>query len=157
TAFANGQYLCVRREAYEAIGGHEAIRQTLSEDVALVRKLKAAGFRPRLGWGDSWATVRMYRGFGDIFRGWSRNFYVGSLCRPWRVLGLIAFLLLSVFSVYAAGAWGWFEHLHSQPGMLGASAWLTAAAAHFVVMTAVAALIYIWAGERAWYAFLLPV
>src|SRR4029450_4319595 len=57
TAFANGQYLCVKRSAYDAIGGHEAIRGTLSEDVALARQLKAAGFKPRLGFGDTWATV----------------------------------------------------------------------------------------------------
>ena len=62
TAFANGQYLCVRRDAYEAVGGHEAIRGTLSEDVAIARKLKIAGYRPRLGWGDSWEPFACTRG-----------------------------------------------------------------------------------------------
>jgi chlorobactene glucosyltransferase len=155
SAFANGQYLCVRRAAYDAIGGHEAIRETLSEDVALARKLKLAGFRPRLGWGDSWATVRMYQGFGAIFRGWSRNFYVGSLGKPWRILGLITFLLLSVFSVFAAAAWGWHRHQHP----IGSSidwAWLAMAGLHYFAMTAIAAVMYDWANESPWYAFLLP-
>jgi chlorobactene glucosyltransferase len=156
SAFANGQYLCVRREAYEAIGGHEAIRGTLSEDVALARKLKLAGFRPRLGWGDSWATVRMYQGFGAIFRGWSRNFYVGSLGKPWRILGLIAFLLLSVFSVFAAASFGWHRHTHPLGNSLD-WAWLAVAGLHYFAMTGVSAVMYDWANESPWYAFLLPL
>jgi glucose-6-phosphate 1-epimerase len=106
TAFANGQFLLVRRAAYDAIGGHEAIRGTLSEDVAIARKLKNAGYRPRLSWADEWAQVRMYEGFGAIFRGWGRNFFVGSLGRPWRILAAIAFIFVCCFSCYAAIAWG---------------------------------------------------
>ena len=150
SAFANGQYLCVRRDAYDSIGGHEAIRGTLSEDVALARKLKLAGFRPRLGWGDSWATVRMYQGFGAIFRGWSRNFYVGSLGKPWRILGLITFLLLSVFSIFAAASWGWSGSAH-----LGRE-WLMVAGLHYLAMTAIGAVMYDWANESPLYTFLLP-
>lgn len=156
SAFANGQYLCVRRDAYESIGGHEAIRGTLSEDVALARKLKTAGFRPRLGWGDGWATVRMYQGFGAIFRGWSRNFYVGSLGKPWRILGLMAFLFLSVFSVFVAAAWGWQRYQHPVGSYLD-WAWLAVAVLHYLAMTVISAVMYDWANESPWYALLLPV
>ncbi len=156
TAFANGQYLCVRREAYDAVGGHEAVRTVLSEDVALARRLKSAGFRPRLGWGDSWATVRMYDSFGSIFRGWSRNFYVGSLGRPWRILSLMAFLLFCCYSVFAAGAWGWYRNIHPVSDLAG-SGWLITAGAHYLVMTAVVTLMYRLADERWWYALLLPL
>lgn len=155
SAFANGQYLCVRREAYEAVGGHEAIRGTLSEDVALARKLKASGYRPRLGWGDTWATVRMYQGFGAIFRGWSRNFYVGSLGKPWRIIGLMTFLLLSVFSVFVAAAWGWHRHEHPVGNSLDWG-WLAIAGLHYFAMTAIGAVMYDWAHESPWLTFLLP-
>jgi chlorobactene glucosyltransferase len=156
TAFANGQYLCVRREAYDAVGGHEAIRGTLSEDVAIARKLKSAGFRPRLGWGDSWATVRMYEGFGSIFRGWSRNFYVGSLGRPWRILGLILFVLCCCYSILPATAWGIFRNLHPM-NQFGGWGWLAAAGMHFLLMMSVGGLIYRFSGEPAAYALLLPI
>jgi glycosyltransferase involved in cell wall biosynthesis len=155
TAFANGQYLCVRRDAYEAVGGHEAIRGTLSEDVAIARRLKAAGFRPRLGWGDSWAAVRMYAGFRSIFRGWSRNFFVGSLGRPWRILALVAFIFVCCFSVFAALGWGLYRKNHPIDAW-GGNGWLTAAAAHYLIMTGTVALMYRWAAERVWYALLFP-
>jgi glycosyltransferase involved in cell wall biosynthesis len=156
SAFANGQYLCVRREAYEAVGGHEAIRGTLSEDVALARKLKASGYRPRLGWGDTWATVRMYQGFGAIFRGWSRNFYVGSLGKPWRIIGLMTFLLLSIFSIFVAAAWAWHRHEHPVGNWLDWG-WLAIAGLHYFAMTAIGAVMYDWAHESPWLTFLLPV
>jgi glycosyltransferase involved in cell wall biosynthesis len=148
-AFANGQYLCVRRDAYEAVGGHEAIRGTLSEDVALVRKLKAAEYRPRLGWGETWATVRMYEGFAAIFRGWSRNFYVGSLGNPFRISVLMFFLWGCVYSIIGAATYA----THSHAPLL----WITAIVLHYLMMTAVAALIYVWAHEPWWYALLLPI
>ncbi|MCS7033647.1 MAG: glycosyltransferase, partial [Phycisphaerae bacterium] len=154
SAFANGQYLCVLRSAYEAVGGHEAIRGTLSEDVAIARKLKLAGFRPRLSWGDEWATVRMYQGFASIFRGWSRNFYVGSLGRPWRIVGLVVFLLVCCLSVVPAVIWGTLR-LGQAGGWVPGWSWLVGAAAHLAIMTAVTALMYRWAGEKRWYAILL--
>jgi chlorobactene glucosyltransferase len=156
TAFANGQYLCVRREAYDAIGGHEAIRGTLSEDVAIARKLKSAGFRPRLGWGDSWATVRMYEGFSAIFRGWSRNFYVGNLGRPWRILALMLFIFCCCYSIFPAAAWGFFRNAHPINEFAGWG-WLAAVAMHYLLMTIVSGLTYRWAGETAAYALFLPI
>lgn len=156
SAFANGQYLCVRRDAYEAVGGHEAIRGTLSEDVALARNLKIAGYRPRLGWGDSWATVRMYEGFGSIFRGWSRNFYVGSLGKPWRILGLIAFIFLCCFTAYLAAAWGIYRNIHPVSSIAGWG-WIASASMHWILMTTVVAVIYHWSREAKWYALLFPI
>ena len=38
----NGQFMLFRRDAYEAIGGHEAVRDSLFEDVALARRIAAA-------------------------------------------------------------------------------------------------------------------
>jgi glycosyltransferase involved in cell wall biosynthesis len=156
SAFANGQYLMVKRAAYEAVGGHEAIRGTLSEDVAIARRMKLAGYRPRLSWGDEWATVRMYEGFVNIFRGWSRNFYVGSLGKPWRILGLITFLLLCCWSVFAAAGWGLYRNAHPADAWSGA-AWLYTAGSHYLVMTAAVGLMYFWAGEPVWYALLFPL
>jgi len=147
-AFANGQFLLVKRAAYDAVGGHEAIRGTLSEDVAVARRLKAAGFRPRLGWADGWASVRMYAGLGEVFRGWSRNFYVGSLGRPWRILGLLAFLAVCWLSMFVAAAWG-----IARPS----AAWLTAAGAHFAAMTWALVLMYRWSGNPWWNALLFPI
>ena len=42
-AAANGQYLLIRRQVYDRVGGHEAIRNQILEDVELAKRVKAAG------------------------------------------------------------------------------------------------------------------
>ncbi len=42
-AAANGQYLLITREAYDAVGGHAAVADDLLEDVALARLVKQSG------------------------------------------------------------------------------------------------------------------
>ena len=42
-AAANGQYILITREAYDAVGGHAAIAANLLEDVALARAVKHFG------------------------------------------------------------------------------------------------------------------
>ena len=42
---ANGQYILVTREAYDAVGGHAAVAGEILEDVALAKALRRAGFR----------------------------------------------------------------------------------------------------------------
>ena len=74
-AAANGQYLLIRREAYEAIGGHEAVAGEVLEDVALARRAKAAGIRIVFASGAGRVRVRMYRGFRAMWQGWSKNLY----------------------------------------------------------------------------------
>lgn len=75
TAAANGQLLMIQREAYEAIGGHSAVRGEVLEDVALARRVKESGRRIYFARGVGIARTRMYRGFGELWRGWTKNLY----------------------------------------------------------------------------------
>jgi len=78
-ALANGQYILVARHAYEALGGHAALRGEIVEDVAFARRLKADGrFRFLLAGGDRLASVRMYHSLGEIWAGFTKNVYVGA-------------------------------------------------------------------------------
>jgi glycosyltransferase involved in cell wall biosynthesis len=72
-AAANGQYLLIRRDGYEKIGGHAAVREEVLEDVALARLAKASGFRLHFGPGDQICRVRMYSSFKAMWEGWSKN------------------------------------------------------------------------------------
>jgi glycosyltransferase involved in cell wall biosynthesis len=74
-AAANGQYLMIRREAYEAIGGHEAVAGEVLEDVALAKRAKAAGIPILFASGAGRVRVRMYRSFRAMWQGWSKNLY----------------------------------------------------------------------------------
>jgi glycosyltransferase involved in cell wall biosynthesis len=72
-AAANGQYLLIRRNVYEQIGGHAAVRDEVLEDVALARLAKSAGFRLHFSPGDHICRVRMYSSFKAMWEGWSKN------------------------------------------------------------------------------------
>ncbi len=72
-AAANGQYLLVERGAYEAVGGHAAVARDLLEDVALARACKRAGYRLHFRYGGDAVRTRMYRSFGQMCEGWTKN------------------------------------------------------------------------------------
>jgi len=84
-AFANGQYIMIKKSVYEAVGGHEAVRHNLLEDIALARRVKnfhrevdckaERPFAVKLFLGSEVTTTRMYDSFRRIWKGWSRIFY----------------------------------------------------------------------------------
>lgn len=75
-AAANGQFLMIRRGAYEAVGGHKSIAEEVLEDVALAKSVKAAGYRIWFGSGAGVVRVRMYRSFAAMWEGWKKNLYL---------------------------------------------------------------------------------
>ncbi|HEV2222099.1 MAG TPA: glycosyltransferase, partial [Candidatus Acidoferrales bacterium] len=75
-AAANGQFLLIRRDAYEKIGGHRAVADAVLEDVALARRVKQAGFRLHFASGQGIARTRMYRSFVAMWQGWVKNLYL---------------------------------------------------------------------------------
>jgi Glycosyl transferase family 2 len=72
-AAANGQYLLISREAYDAAGGHAAVSHTLLEDVALAQAVKRSGRRLRFRFGGDAVRTRMYRTWPDLREGWTKN------------------------------------------------------------------------------------
>ena len=72
-AAANGQYILITREAYDAIGGHAAVSSSLLEDVALARVVKASGRRIFFRYGGDAVRTRMYRSFAQLREGWTKN------------------------------------------------------------------------------------
>jgi len=72
-AAANGQYILVSREAYDAVGGHTAVATSLLEDVALARAVKASGRKIFFRYGGDAVRTRMYRSFAQLREGWTKN------------------------------------------------------------------------------------
>ena len=160
TAFGNGQFLLISRKAYEAIGGHEAVRDRYCEDVEIAVQLKTRGMRPRVSWGNDFASVRMYASLGAIFRGWSRIYYAARVGSPWRVLAAVFFLLFCCFSAYPALAWGVWRTFHPAPSLLwgwAGAAWLAGGLMHLLVMTYYLGLMYHWSGNPRRNALMFPV
>jgi chlorobactene glucosyltransferase len=78
-----GQYVIFAREAYEAVGTHEAVRCYSSTDVSLGYLAKLQGWMPLLIDGHDSLRTRMYRNVGEAFHGWSRSLVNGI----WTALG----------------------------------------------------------------------
>ena len=72
-AAANGQYILISREAYDAIGGHAAIASDLLEDVALAQAVKASGRKIFFRYGGDEVRTRMYRSLVQLREGWTKN------------------------------------------------------------------------------------
>lgn len=76
-AAACGQCLMFRRRAYEAVGGHTAVRDNIVEDVALARAIKAGGLRLRMADGAGLIGCRMYSDWSSTRKGFAKNILAG--------------------------------------------------------------------------------
>lgn len=76
-AAACGQFMAFRRKAYEAIGGHTAVRDRIVEDVALARQVKRSGYSVGMYHGGDAVTCRMYEGHREMWEGFRKNFLAG--------------------------------------------------------------------------------
>ena len=74
-AAANGQYVFIRRDCYDAVGGHAALAGEVLEDVALARRVKRRGYCIYLDAPKGVVRARMYHSFGAMWEGWTKNLY----------------------------------------------------------------------------------
>ncbi len=74
---ANGQFFLVRRPSYEAMGGHEAVRGHVAEDLRIAQEVCRAGGSVQFVEGLEYLSTRMYEGLGELMRGWGKNVYAG--------------------------------------------------------------------------------
>ena len=88
-AFANGQYILIRRDAYDAAGGHEAVRGRFVEDIAMAECVKRLGLPIRVAVAHGIGSTRMYASLDQLIRGWSRILYDALGRSPWRLAGRI--------------------------------------------------------------------
>lgn len=70
---ANGQLMAWTRAAYARVGGHEAIRAEVLEDVRFAQRVKAAGGRVVLSLGRGLIETRMYAGYRAAVAGFGKN------------------------------------------------------------------------------------
>lgn len=146
---ANGQFIMVRRTAYQSWGGHQAVGGEVVEDLALAQVCFRAGFKLRMMWGESLLSTRMYRSLGALVEGWSKNLYLGArrsspgspILRALAPFGVMASFLfwLVPFAALAAGV--------SQPAALTA---IGSSLMFWLVMNRGMAI-------PAWYAPLYPL
>lgn len=106
-AAACGQFMAFRGTAYEAVGGHEAVRNEVVEDVMLARKVTQAGLKMRMYHGVDSVFCRMYDSEKSMFEGFRKNFLAGfdyniPLFVLMAALHLITFVLPLAVLLFAA-------------------------------------------------------
>jgi chlorobactene glucosyltransferase len=72
-----GPFMLFKRSAYESIGGHTSVKNAIVEDVWLARKIKENRMQLIVADGQQMLSVRMYRNFGEIWNGFSKNIFAG--------------------------------------------------------------------------------
>jgi chlorobactene glucosyltransferase len=116
---ANGQFLLLTRAAYTQVGGHEAVRANVAEDLQLAQRLTALGLPVHMVLAEDHLATRMYTSLDEIRRGWRKNIYaagrdtlpLGPVTR--RILpfvfpipALVPLIPLGIFALGALGVLG---------------------------------------------------
>ncbi len=70
---ANGQFLVVRRAAFEAAGG--AVADAVLDDLTLARAVKRSGGRVAIADGSQLASCRMYSSWGELRDGYGKSLW----------------------------------------------------------------------------------
>ncbi|HWH51857.1 MAG TPA: glycosyltransferase family 2 protein [Gemmatimonadaceae bacterium] len=76
-AIANGQFILVRREAYDPMDGHALVRDRVAEDLSLAQEWVRAGRRIALLLAIDQLSTHMYASLAELVAGWRKNIYAG--------------------------------------------------------------------------------
>ncbi len=74
-AAASGLWIAFTRDAYQQIGGHQAVSNQIVEDVELSRLAKKKGIKILTSAGTHVVSCRMYHSFGEVWSGFSKNLF----------------------------------------------------------------------------------
>ncbi|HKA59921.1 MAG TPA: glycosyltransferase, partial [Gemmatimonadales bacterium] len=147
-ALANGQFILTPRSAYEAVGTHEAVKETVAEDLHLAQAYVQSGKDIFLAYAPDLMTTRMYGSLREIIAGWTKNLASGVsyMMPPVRWIRAIAPYLMWTPSLF------WL----APPALWLTTGW------HFAAVATLLSLltwIGVYAIERApvWYAALYPL
>jgi len=94
-AIANGQFILIKRSVYDAIGGHESVKDKIVEDKAISEQVKWNGYRLIVADGMKVARTRMYTSLPEMWEGWTKNIYLGLRDQP-------SLMALGVFGAFLA-------------------------------------------------------
>jgi chlorobactene glucosyltransferase len=153
---ANGQFIAVKRDAYDRVGGHALVRGHAAEDLALAQAFVRAGRRIALYVATEQFSTHMYSGLREVINGWRKNIYAGGKSaaiggaagRALYPFVLLGWPLLGIAPVVAL--------ILSSVGILSTS-WLVWSTLAVLVALGFWSVIYRFMKLPAWYALLYPL
>ena len=72
-----GGFFLMRRSALERVGGYEALKDEVMEDVRLAEMIKASGARLLTRYAPNLLSTRMYRNFSEMWECSTKNWFSG--------------------------------------------------------------------------------
>jgi glycosyltransferase involved in cell wall biosynthesis len=119
-----GQVMLTRRSAYQAVGGHAAIRSTMHDGILLPRLLRQSGFATGLVDLTGLARCRMYGNARQVWAGLGKNATEG-MAAPTRI---VPFTIMLLFGQVIPAFWFVFalaaHHSPFWPGLALAAGYL---------------------------------
>src|SRR5262249_16711870 len=76
-AIANGQFILVRRSTYDAMRGHERVRDRVAEDLSMAQGWVRAGRRIVMLLAVDQFSTHMYASLDELVAGWRKNMFAG--------------------------------------------------------------------------------
>ena len=73
-----GAFNMLRRSAYEAVGGYEALRMEVVEDLGIARRVKKAGLRQRLVFGRGLVSIHWAAGVPGLMGVMTKNVFAAA-------------------------------------------------------------------------------
>ena len=155
-AIANGQFILVRRDSYDAMDGHAAVRDLVAEDMAMAQLFVAARRRIALFMANDQLSTHMYASLAELLAGWGKNIYAGGrMAALGGTLGRTAypFLLLAMPLI------GLMPPIALLAAVLGwlTTPWLVWSAIAIIANLLFWAALYRYMGESVGYALLYPL
>jgi chlorobactene glucosyltransferase len=95
-SMANGQFILIRREVYDAIGGHASVKDCMMDDFPLAERVKGSGYRLYMADGSSVMRVRLYTNLREIWAGSIKA--AVDITGGW-VFSVLSFLAVALFNV----------------------------------------------------------
>lgn len=95
-AYAYGQYILVRRDVYEAVGGHHSVFDQILDDISFARVVKEHGYHIMAADGRPLYSVRMYTNLETLWQGWTKNLFALIECQTIYLVLVIALINMAV-------------------------------------------------------------
>jgi hypothetical protein len=92
-AIGIGAFNMLRRTAYEAVGGYEALRMEIVEDLGMARRIKRAGLRQRVAFGRGLVSLHWAAGVPGLINVLTKNLFAAVNFHVTLLLGLCAWLV----------------------------------------------------------------
>ncbi len=121
-ALASGGYILMRRRVWADLGGYEAIRAEMIDDLNTARIVKHAGHRIFVAVTRDLVRTRMYSNFREIWEGLRKNAFAAHRFSVARTLGWCSLALLTNLVPLLGLAWGatsWLQGREAVAGPLG--------------------------------------